>query len=215
MKKMYERVQNHVREICARLGREEPELIAVSKMQPRENVEAVLRAGHKVFGENRVQEAQGKWPEFQEEFGKVELHLLGPLQTNKVNAALGLFDVIHSLDRMSLAKKLSAAAQDGRCPDLFVQVNTGREPQKAGVLPEALEDFLGEIGQMGLPVIGLMCIPPVEDDPRGHFVALREMAARGGLKALSMGMSGDYEIAIEEGATHIRVGSAIFGARSY
>lgn len=191
-------------------------LIAVSKVQPAARVEAVLAAGHRVFGENYVQEAQGKWPGWRADFPDVQLHMIGPLQTNKLNAALRLFDAIHTLDRPSLATRLAGAVQRGAaCPQLFVQVNTGREPQKAGILPEALDGFLNDCRGMDLPVAGLMCIPPDDADPVPHFRALRGMAGANGLPLLSMGMSGDFESAIAEGATHIRVGSAIFGARDY
>lgn len=190
-------------------------LIAVSKVQPLDRVRAVLDDGHRIFGENRVQEAAGKWPDLRAEFGPVDLHLLGPLQTNKVNAALDLFDAIHSLDRPKLARKLADAVQKrGAAPALFVQVNTGREPQKAGVDPDDLDAFLADCrGPLGLEIAGLMVIPPVDEDPAPHFRMLRDMAERNGLKSLSMGMSDDFETAIACGATHIRVGSAIFGAR--
>ena len=190
-------------------------LIAISKVQPLERVRAVLGEGQRVFGENRVQEAESKWPEFRADFGPVELHLVGPLQTNKLGKALDLFDAIHSLDRPSLAKKLANAVQArGACPELFVQVNTGREPQKAGVAPEDLDGFLAECrGPWGLPVAGLMAIPPAGEDPGPHFRMLADLAAGHGLTQLSMGMSGDFETAIACGATHVRVGSAIFGAR--
>lgn len=189
-------------------------LIAVSKEQPEARVLPVLEAGHRVYGENRVQEAAGKWPGWQDQFGKVELHLLGPLQTNKARQAMGLFQVMHSLDRPKLARTLARLAQEsGQCPDLFIQVNTGREPQKAGILPEDADSFITECRGLDLPVIGLMCIPPAEEDPGPHFAALAEMAQRNGLTGLSMGMSDDFEVAIRHGATHIRVGSAIFGAR--
>jgi pyridoxal phosphate enzyme (YggS family) len=189
-------------------------LIAVSKVQPDARVRAVLDAGHRVFGENRVQEAAGKWPGFRDEFGPVELHLLGPLQSNKARQAMELFDVIHSLDRPKLARSLARLAEDsGRCPDLFVQINTGAEPQKAGVLPEDADAMIAECRALGLPLLGLMCIPPVDEDAATHFQMLAEIAARNGLSGLSMGMSDDFETAIAHGATHIRVGSAIFGAR--
>jgi len=192
-------------------------LIAVSKVQPDARVAAVLEAGHRVFGENKVQEAQGKWPDFRAKFGAVELHLLGPLQTNKIKPAMELFDTIHSLDRDKLARKLADEAQArGRCPQLFVQVNTGEEPQKAGIAPAALDAFIAQCrGEYSLNIAGLMVIPPVEDDPNPHFEMLAAMAARNGLAGLSMGMSGDFEAAIAKGATHIRVGSAIFGERDY
>lgn len=191
-------------------------LIAVSKVQPADRVEAVLRAGQKVFGENYVQEAQGKWPAWRDGFPGVELHMIGPLQTNKLNAALRLFDAIHTLDRPSLAQKLARAVEAGApCPQLFVQVNTGDEAQKAGVAAPDLDGFLRECRGLGLPLAGLMCIPPEGTDPVPHFRMLRAMAEGNGLAGLSMGMSGDFEAAIAEGATHIRVGSAIFGARDY
>ena len=189
-------------------------LIAVSKVQPDARVESVLESGHRVFGENRVQEAQGKWPGFRERFGPVELHLIGPLQTNKARAAMELFDVIHTVDRPKLARTIARLAEEmGRCPEVFVQVNTGAEPQKAGVLPEETDGMVALCRELGLPLVGLMCIPPADEDPVPHFRMLREMAERNGLEGLSMGMSGDYEAAVAEGATHVRVGSAIFGAR--
>ncbi|MBN2759827.1 MAG: YggS family pyridoxal phosphate-dependent enzyme [Rhodobacteraceae bacterium] len=189
-------------------------LIAVSKVQPDDRVRAVLELGHRTFGENRVQEAAGKWPGFRDEFGAVDLHLLGPLQTNKARQAMELFDVIHSLDRPKLAQTLARLADEmGRCPDLFVQVNTGAEPQKAGVLPDEADAMIADCRKLGLPVLGLMCIPPVDEDPALHFQMLADMAARNDLSGLSMGMSDDFEIAIAHGATHVRVGSAIFGAR--
>lgn len=191
-------------------------LIAVSKVQPLERVVAVLEQGHRVFGENYVQEAAGKWPDLRAQFGKVDLHMIGPLQTNKAKVAVDLFDAIHTVDRPSLAEKLARLAQErGRCPQLFVQVNTGEEPQKAGVLPAEVDAFLATCRGMDLPIAGLMCIPPEGEDSSPHFAALAGMAARNGLAGLSMGMSGDFEAAVAAGATHIRVGSAIFGARSY
>ena len=191
-------------------------LIAVSKTQPPEGVEAVLAAGHRIFGENYVQEAQAKWPAWREAFPGVNLHMVGPLQSNKLNAALRLFDAIHTLDRPSLAKRLAGAVQRGAtCPQLFVQVNTGLEAQKAGISPADLDAFLRDCRGMDLPIFGLMCIPPEGADPVPHFRTLRAMAEENGLAGLSMGMSGDFESAIAEGATHVRVGSAIFGARNY
>ncbi|MCX8509886.1 MAG: YggS family pyridoxal phosphate-dependent enzyme [Rhodobacteraceae bacterium] len=191
-------------------------LIAVSKVQPLARVEAVLAAGQRLFGENYVQEAQGKWPDLRARFGAVLVHMIGPLQTNKAKVAVELFDAIHTLDRPSLAEKLARLAEArGACPELFVQVNTGAEPQKAGVLPEALDAFIADCRRMGLPLSGLMCIPPEGEESRPHFRMLAEMAGRNGLAGLSMGMSGDFEAAIAEGATHVRVGSAIFGARDY
>jgi PLP dependent protein len=189
-------------------------LIAVSKLQPDDRVEAVLEAGHRVFGENRVQEAQGKWPAFRERFEGVELHLIGPLQSNKTRAAMELVQAIHSVDRPKLAQSIARLAQDlGTCPELFIQVNTGEEPQKAGILPDYADAFIAECSAMDLPVRGLMCIPPVEEEPSLHFALLAKIAARNGLDGLSMGMSGDFERAIALGATHVRVGSAIFGER--
>ncbi|WP_101067252.1 YggS family pyridoxal phosphate-dependent enzyme [Roseovarius salinarum] len=189
-------------------------LIAVSKKQPDARVEAVLEQGHRCFGENRVQEAEAKWPGFRDRFGGIELHLVGPLQTNKARTALGLFQAIHSLDRPKLARTLARLAQEeGHCPDLFIQVNTGEEPQKAGIAPTDTDAFVAECRQLDLPVRGLMCIPPVDEEPALHFALLAKLAARNGLEGLSMGMSGDFERAIAQGATHVRVGSAIFGER--
>lgn len=189
-------------------------LIAVSKVQPNARVAAVLDQGHRVFGENRVQEAAGKWPEFRETYPDVDLHLIGPLQTNKVRQAFDLFDAFHALDRTKLARKFADEAQArGACPDLFIQVNTGEEPQKAGVLPAEADVFIAECRAMDLPVQGLMVIPPIDEEASLHFAFLRRIAERNGLSGLSMGMSGDFEKAIAFGATHIRVGSAIFGER--
>lgn len=189
-------------------------LIAVSKVQPLDRVEAVLAEGHRLFGENRVQEAAGKWPDFRERFEGVEVHLIGPLQTNKARQAMELFEAIHSVDRPKLAQTLARLADEtGRCPDLFVQVNTGEEPQKAGVLPEDADAVVAECRALSLPLAGLMCIPPVDEEPSLHFALLAKIAARNGLEGLSMGMSSDFESAIGFGATHVRVGSAIFGER--
>ncbi len=189
-------------------------LIAVSKVQPNERVEAVLEQGHRCFGENRVQEAAGKWPTFMERFDGIDLHLIGPLQTNKARQAMELCNAIHSLDRPKLAKTLARLAQEiGNCPELFIQVNTGEEEQKAGVTPADADAFIAECRGMDLPIRGLMCIPPVEEEPSLHFALLGKIAARNGLDGLSMGMSGDFESAIALGATHVRVGSAIFGER--
>jgi PLP dependent protein len=190
-------------------------LIAVSKVQPLDRVVAVLEEGHRLFGENYVQEAAEKWPDLRARFGPVEVHLIGPLQTNKARTAVEIFDAIHSLDRPSLAEKLARLAQArGACPQLFVQVNTGSEPQKAGVLPDAVDGFVADCRAMHLPLQGLMCIPPDGIDPAPHFAMLADMAQRNGLDGLSMGMSSDFEAAVAAGATHVRVGSAIFGARS-
>jgi len=191
-------------------------LIAVSKVQPDARVHDVLREGQRVFGENRVQEAAGKWPAFRAEFGPIDLHLIGPLQTNKLRAALDLFDAIHTLDRPKLARKLAAEVQvRGACPQLFVQVNTGEEPQKAGIPPQEADAFIRDCRAMDLPISGLMVIPPVNEEASLHFALLRKIAARNDLANLSMGMSGDFEKAVAFGATHVRVGSAIFGARAY
>ena len=210
-------IEARVQAACERVGRarESVTLIAVSKVQPLERVEEVLQAGHRVFGENRVQEAEGKWPAFQEKFGKVDLHLIGPLQTNKARAAMELFDTIQTLDREKLATTIARLAQEmGKCPGLFIQVNTGEEDQKAGVLPRESDGFIEMVQKLDLPVKGLMCIPPVEEEPSLHFALLRKIAERNGIEGLSMGMSSDFETAIGLGATHIRVGSAIFGERT-
>ncbi|WP_417719512.1 YggS family pyridoxal phosphate-dependent enzyme [Salipiger sp.] len=191
-------------------------LIAVSKVQPLDRVEAVLEEGHRLFGENKVQEAAGKWPAFKERFPGVDVHLIGPLQSNKARQAMELFSAIHSVDRPKLATTLARLAQElGRCPELFVQVNTGEEPQKAGILPADADAFIAEVRGLDLPLAGLMCIPPVEETPSLHFALLAKIAARNGLEGLSMGMSSDFEEAVALGATHVRVGSAIFGERSY
>ena len=192
------------------------QLVAVSKVQPLDRITAVLDEGQRLFGENKVQEAESRWPALKTRYAGVSVHLIGPLQTNKAKAAVGLFDAIHSVDREKLARKLADLAQArGASPDLFVQVNTGAEPQKAGVLPDATEAFVASCRGMDLPVVGLMCIPPAEDDPAPHFALLADLARRMGLSGLSMGMSGDFEAAIAAGATHVRVGSAIFGERAY
>jgi len=189
-------------------------LIAVSKVQPLDRIETVLDQGYRLFGENRVQEAAGKWPDFKARYDGVELHLIGPLQTNKARQAFELFDAIHTLDRPKLAKTLARLAQEtGHCPELMVQVNTGEEPQKAGVLPSDADAFIAEARALDLPVTGLMCIPPVEEEPSLHFALLARIAERNGLEKLSMGMSADYEHAVQLGATEVRVGSSIFGER--
>ncbi len=191
------------------------ELIAVSKVQPNDRVAAVLEKGHRVFGENRVQEAAAKWPDFRARFEGVQLHLIGPLQTNKARQAMELVDAIHSVDRPKLAQTIARLAQElGHCPRLFIQVNTGAEEQKAGILPGEADAFVAECRGLDLPIEGLMCIPPVEEEASLHFALLAKIAERNGLAGLSMGMSGDFEKAIAFGATHLRVGSAIFGERS-
>lgn len=191
------------------------QLIAVSKVQPDARVAAVLRQGHRLYGENRVQEATIKWPKFCARFDGVSVHLVGPLQSNKVRQAMGLFKAIHSLDRLKLATALARLAQElGHCPDLFVQVNTGQERQKAGILPIDTDRFITRCRNLDLPVKGLMCLPPVDEEPALHFALLAKIAESNGLTGLSMGMSGDFERAIAQGATHIRLGSAIFGDRT-
>ncbi|MEQ9693045.1 YggS family pyridoxal phosphate-dependent enzyme [Shimia sp. SDUM112013] len=203
-------------EDAAGRARGSTELIAVSKVQPNERVEAVLNEGHRLFGENKVQEAAGKWPDFRDRFESVQVHLIGPLQTNKARQAMQLFEAIHSVDRPKLANTLARLTQElGHCPDLFIQVNTGEEPQKAGVLPADADGFIKDCRDLDLPVVGLMCIPPVEEEPSLHFALLAKIAKRNGLEGLSMGMSSDFERAVALGATHVRVGSAIFGARDY
>lgn len=190
-------------------------LVAVSKTFPAEDIEPVLAAGQRVFGENYVQEAKTKWPPLHERYPDVELHLIGPLQSNKAKEAVALFDVIHTLDRPSLAEALAKEiAKSGRKPRLLVQVNTGEEPQKGGVAPGEVDSFLEACRTTyGLDIEGLMCIPPAEDPPSPHFALLNQIAKRHGLKTLSMGMSADFDEAIQLGATHVRVGSAIFGTR--
>ena len=189
-------------------------LIAVSKVQPNDRIESVLDQGHRVFGENRIQEAQSKWPDFKAQYEDVELHIIGPLQTNKTRAAMEIADSIHTLDRPKLARNMARLAQElGKCPELFVQVNTGDEQQKSGVLPKETEAFVKECLDMDLPVKGLMCIPPVDEEASLHFALLKNLSENCGLRYLSMGMSADFEKAISFGATHIRVGSAIFGER--
>jgi pyridoxal phosphate enzyme (YggS family) len=192
-------------------------LVAVSKVQPAERIEAVLAAGHRVFGENRVQEALSRWPALRESYSGVELHLIGPLQTNKVRQAVDLFNVIESVDRLKLARKLAEVfAESGRALPCYIQVNTGEEPQKAGILPAEADAFITECrDKLHLEVAGLMCIPPADEEPALHFALLAKIAERNGLSGLSMGMSGDFETAIAFGATVIRVGSALFGARDY
>jgi len=191
-------------------------LLAVSKVQPNERVLSVLKQGHIIFGENKVQETQGKWPAFRENFSDVKVHLIGPLQTNKVKQAVELFDAIHTVDRLKLAQKLSTEVQSqGKAPEMFIQVNTGEEEQKSGIFPKDADQFIADCLSLDLPIKGLMVIPPVNEEPSLHFGLLRKIAQRNGLEGLSMGMSSDFESAIAMGATHIRVGSAIFGARDY
>ena len=192
------------------------QLIAVSKVQPNERVLNVLEQGHKVFGENKVQEAHSKWPMFRENFSKVKVHLIGPLQSNKVKQAVAIFDAIHTVDRLKLAQKLSNEIQiQGKAPEMFIQINTGEEDQKSGIIPNEADQFISDCISLDLPIKGLMVIPPINEEPSLHFGLLRKIAHRNGLTGLSMGMSSDFESAIAMGATHIRVGSAIFGERNY
>jgi PLP dependent protein len=190
-------------------------LVAVTKTHPAETVREALAAGHRVFGENRVQEAQAKYPALREAVPDLALHLIGPLQTNKVRDAVALFDVIETVDRPRLAEALATEMQrSGRRLPCLIEVNTGEEPQKGGVFPAEADDFIVECrDRLGLPVEGLMCVPPLDEEPALHFALLREIARRTGLTLLSMGMSADFEKAIRFGATHVRVGTAIFGAR--
>lgn len=191
-------------------------LIAVSKVQPLERVVAVLEQGHRLFGENKVQEAAGKWPGLRERFPGVELHLIGPLQTNKARQAMQLFDAIETVDRPKLARTLARLKDElGHCPRLFVQINTGEEEQKAGVMPAEADAFIADCRALGLEIEGLMCIPPVGEEPSLHFALLKKIADRNGIAELSMGMSADFETAVAQGATYVRVGSAIFGERDY
>jgi len=192
------------------------QLLAVSKVQPNERVLKVLEQGHTIFGENKVQEAYGKWPMFRENFSNSKVHLIGPLQSNKVKQAVELFDAIHTVDRLKIAQKLSNEIQaQGKAPEMFIQINTGEEEQKSGIHPNEADQFIADCISIDLPIKGLMVIPPINEEPTLHFGLLRKIAHRNGLTGLSMGMSSDFESAISMGATHIRVGSAIFGERNY
>jgi len=190
-------------------------LVAVSKTHEADRIQPAIDAGQRVFGENRVQEAEGKWPAMKAETQEISLHLIGPLQTNKVRTALELFDVIETVDRPKLAHRLAGLMDEtGLRPDVFIQVNTGAEPQKAGISPADADSFIREcIDTLALPIVGLMCIPPADEEPALHFALLREIAKRNGVEKLSMGMSADYDVAVQFGATHVRVGTAIFGDR--
>jgi pyridoxal phosphate enzyme (YggS family) len=203
----------------AHCGRDPAEvtLVCVTKTFPAEDVVPLLDAGHRVFGENRVQEAMGKWPALRETYPDIELHLIGPLQSNKAREAVETFDVIQSVDREKIAGAIAEEmSRQGKRPRLFVQVNTGAEPQKAGVLPQDADAFIATCREKyGLGIAGLMCVPPVDEQASPHFALLADIAARNGLRELSMGMSSDYELAIQLGATYVRVGSAIMGARDY
>ena len=205
-------------EAAARAAGRAPEsvaLVAVSKTHPAAIVREALAAGHRVFGENRVQEAQAKYPALREAYPDLALHLIGPLQTNKVREALAIFDVIESVDRPRLAQALAKEMNhSGRRPPCLIEVNTGEEAQKAGIMPADADGFIVECrDRLGLSILGLMCVPPIDEEPAPHFALLREIARRNGLAVLSMGMSADFERAIRFGATHVRVGTAIFGAR--
>ncbi|WP_025897342.1 YggS family pyridoxal phosphate-dependent enzyme [Sneathiella glossodoripedis] len=210
-------VQEKIKKRALKWGQDpdKVKLIAVSKQQPLERVEAALQAGHRVFGENRVQEAQSKWPDFRSQYPDIELHLIGPLQSNKSAQAVALFDVIQTVDRPKIAKTLAEEMRkaDRQIP-VYIQVNIGGEPQKAGVAIEDADAFIEQCRkEYGLQVEGLMCIPPLEEQPAPFFALLSKIAKRNGLEKLSMGMSGDYEYAVQFGATSVRVGSAIFGER--
>ncbi len=210
-------VQQEIARACREASRDPASvtLVAVSKTFGAEAIEPVIASGQRVFGENRVQEAGGKWPALVEKTPDLELHMIGPLQSNKTKEAVALFHAIHSVDRPSLCEALAKEiAKQGRRPKLFVEINTGAEAQKAGVLPQDADAFVARCRETyGLTIDGLMCIPPAEEAPAPHFALTAKIAARNGLKLLSMGMSADYAVAIAMGATHVRVGSAIFGAR--
>ena len=212
-------IQSNINAACGAVGRnpDDVTLVCVSKNHEADHVRKALADGRRVFGENRVQEAAGKWPALRDEFPDLELHLIGPLQTNKLKDAVELFDVIETVDRPKLANALAKHRdKTGQCPDLFIQINTGEEDQKAGIAPKDADDFIKMCrDELKLPIIGLMCIPPVDEEPAPHFTLLGKIAERHGLKIKSMGMSGDYEAAIRLGATHVRVGTAIFGYRGY
>ncbi|WP_321344039.1 YggS family pyridoxal phosphate-dependent enzyme [Breoghania sp.] len=214
---------DHIRDQIAaterETGREQGSvtLIAVSKTFDAPDIEPVIAAGQRIFGENRVQEAQGKWPALKEATPDIELHLIGPLQSNKTREAVALFDAIHTIDRDKIARTVKTEMEaQGRDLKLFIQINTGNEPQKAGISPDEADAFIARCrDEFGLKISGLMCIPPLNEAPSPHFALLAKIAERNGLEGLSMGMSGDFEMAVGQGATHVRVGSAIFGTRDY
>lgn len=210
-------VKDAIAKAAAEAGRKAADitLTAVTKKFSAEHIRPALEAGHRTFGENRVQEAQGKWPGLRDEYEDVRLHLIGPLQTNKAEDAVALFDLIETLDREKLARALAKAMdKTGRRPPVLVQVNTGEEEQKAGIAPTEALSFIDQCREeYGLPVAGVMCIPPIDDYPAPHFALLHKIAGDAGLDIVSMGMSGDYEMAVQLGATHVRVGSGIFGQR--
>ena len=211
-------VRNEIARACAAARRDPSEvtLVAISKMFGADAIAPVIAAGQRVFGENRVQEAKGKWPSLLSKHPSIELHLIGPLQSNKAKEAVALFDAIHSVDRASLCEALSKEiGKQQRRPTLFAEINTGAEPQKAGILPQDADAFLAASrDKYGLTISGLMCIPPADEPPAPHFALTAKIAHRNGLKLLSMGMSADFPLAIAFGATHVRVGTAIFGART-
>jgi len=216
----YEKVKKQVEEAHKKFylpkRKSLPEIIAVSKTHGPEKILPLLECSQRVFGENRVQEAKTKWPSLKKKYPDIELHLIGPLQTNKVREALELFNVIETLDREKLALELKKEKdKTGKCPPVFIQVNTGEEEQKAGISPDKADAFIKFCkDELGLPVIGLMCIPPIGEEPALHFALLKKIAKRNGIEKLSMGMSGDFETAAAMGATHLRIGSAIFGERN-
>lgn len=212
----FEDIQKQIRKAERTAGREEgaARLVAVTKTQSEDAIAAALATGHRLFGENKVQEAQAHWAGLRAHYSDIKLHLIGPLQTNKAKEAVALFDVIETLDREKLADALAAEMKkQGRVVPCFVQVNTGEEEQKAGIAPRDLPAFLSYCKNIGLKIEGLMCIPPVDEPPGLHFALLKKLARRHGLKELSMGMSGDFERAIAAGATYVRIGTALFGAR--
>ena len=210
-------VETRIIEVCKSVGRDPSSvnLIAVSKTFGADGIRPLLQARHRRYGENRVQESQAKWPDLKAEFPDIELHLIGPLQSNKAKEAVALFDAIHTIDRIKIAQTVAAEmAKQAKTLELFVQINTGLEPQKAGIAPQDAADFIARCRDtLNLPIQGLMCIPPVEEEPAVHFAFLAKMSRELGLRNLSMGMSSDFETAIEFGATHVRVGSSIFGHR--
>jgi pyridoxal phosphate enzyme (YggS family) len=212
------KVRDQIARACAEARRDPASvtLVAISKTFGADAIEPVIAAGQRVFGENRVQEAKAKWPALKQRHGGIELHLVGSLQSNKAKEAVALFDAIHSVDRPSLAEALAKEiARQGRTPTLFVEINTGAEPQKAGVLPQETDAFLKACRERyGLSIAGLMCLPPAHEPPAPHFALTAKIARRNGLSLLSMGMSADFSLAIEFGATHVRVGTAIFGERA-
>ncbi len=214
----FQTVTEKIEQAAAACGRSEKDitLIAVSKMHEAEEILPLLQAGHRIFGENRVQEAMHKFPALKEQFPDLKLHLIGPLQTNKVRAAVSLFDVIESVDRFELAEKLAVEMEkQSKNLPCFIQVNTGEEPQKSGITPRETISFVKQCRDLGLNIVGLMCIPPADDEPAPHFAFLKKLAQEAGVKELSMGMSDDYDLAVQQGATFVRVGTALFGQRDY